>query len=85
MKGLVKKLGKFDAEALFCQIKGREKWQELANSEDENVRLKALIYLTDRAYGKVTQPISGPEGGPIRASIEVAFVSSDATSPQNQG
>jgi hypothetical protein len=65
IKGLVKHLGKFDAEALFVKIKGREKWEELAESDDENVRLKTLIYLTDRAYGKVSQPISGPNDGPI--------------------
>ena len=45
-----------------------------------------LAKLNPKKYGdKVQQELSGPEGGPIRASIEVAFVSSDATSPQNQG
>jgi hypothetical protein len=57
LKAVLAKCGKLDAEALFLRIKGKEKWEALVNSKDENIRLRALIYLTDRAYGKVAQPL----------------------------
>lgn len=36
-------------------------------------RLAALAWLADRGYGKATQPVSGPEGGPIHARVTVHF------------
>jgi hypothetical protein len=32
-------------------------WAELLKSKDENIKLKALIYLSDRAYGKAPQAV----------------------------
>lgn len=57
IKGLVKKLGKFDAEALLAKINGNQKWLELSSCGDPRVELEVMKYLTDRAYGKVTQPL----------------------------
>lgn len=57
IKGLAKHLGKFDAELILAKINGGQKWIQLATSEDENVSLKAMIYLTDRAYGKPPQEL----------------------------
>jgi hypothetical protein len=57
-KGVAKKLGKFQAEVLLSKINGNQRWIELATSDDENVSLKAMIYLTDRAYGKAIQPLN---------------------------
>lgn len=59
LKGLVKKLGKFDAEALLAKINQNQKWQQLANSEDQRIVLETLKYLSDRAYGKAKQTIEG--------------------------
>jgi hypothetical protein len=57
IKGLVKKLGKFDAEALLSKINGNQKWIDLASCGEPRVELEVMKYLTDRAYGKVTQPL----------------------------
>jgi hypothetical protein len=48
---------------------------ELTKSSDENVALKAIGLVLDRAYGKPAQPIDGDgEGGAIPMAIEVRFV-----------
>lgn len=57
LKGLSKKLGKFDAEILLAKINGNQKWLDLAKCGDLRVELEVMKYLTDRAYGKVTQPL----------------------------
>ena len=33
------------------------KWRKLVESEDEKIQLDAMKYLTDRLYGKATQPV----------------------------
>lgn len=33
------------------------KWKKLVNSDDEKIQLEAMKYLTDRLYGKATQPL----------------------------
>ncbi len=45
------------------------KWKELVNSQDQNVSLKALMYLTDRIYGKAAQPLSNPDGSALGLTL----------------
>jgi hypothetical protein len=67
IKGMVKQLPKDSAELILAEIKANQKWLDLANSEDENIQLKVLMYLTDRAYGKAKQSMqaTGEGGGPV--------------------
>jgi hypothetical protein len=37
-------------------------------------KLAALAWLADRGHGKPTQPVSGPEGGPIQGQVTVRFL-----------
>lgn len=48
-------------------------WKSMLASRDENIVLKAAIYLTDRLYGKPLQQteLSGPDGGAIPVSLEI--------------
>lgn len=65
------------AVAGFFSLEVQEStWREILSSDDENVKLKALIYLTDKMYGKAHQAlqITGSEGGPIQSAITVTFV-----------
>lgn len=50
----------------------------MLNAESEQVRLAAAKELVDRGHGKAPQSVehTGEGGGPIKASIEVAFVAS---------
>ncbi len=57
IKGLVKKLGKFDAEALLAKINSNQKWMALSKCGEPRVELEVMKYLTDRAFGKVSQPL----------------------------
>ncbi len=43
-----------------------EEWKPLLQSENEKIKLTALIYLTDRRDGKARQPTTGPDGGAIQ-------------------
>jgi hypothetical protein len=49
----------------------------MLNGESEQVRLAAAKELIDRGHGKAPQSVehTGEGGGPIKASVEVAFVS----------
>lgn len=48
---------------------------QLIESPDENVALKAINTVWDRAYGKPAQPVDGDgEGGPIKSLVEIRFV-----------
>jgi hypothetical protein len=49
------------------------KWKQFLNSADEQVQLKAAMYLTDRLYGKAKQQteVTGKDGSPL--SITVSF------------
>lgn len=53
----------------------------MSNAASEQVRFAAAKELIDRGYGKSPQSMehTGPDGGPIKTSIEIAFV------PANQG
>lgn len=56
-------------------VKALNRAIELIDSPDENVALKAVNTVLDRAWGKPTQPVDGDgEGGPIRNLVEVRFV-----------
>lgn len=47
---------------------------ELTKSGDENVALKAISLVLDRAYGKPAQPVDGDgNGGAIPFSIKVIY------------
>lgn len=48
-------------------------WKSMLKSKDENIVLKAAMYLTDRLYGKAIQreEVSGPGGAPIPVSLEL--------------
>ena len=68
LKGVLKCLPKQSAELILQEINAQQKWKDLLGCPDLNIQLKALMYLTDRAYGKAAQAIehSGPDGGPIQ-------------------
>jgi transposase-like protein len=55
IKGVLKHCAKDTSDLILDKIKANQKWIELCNSEDENIRYKALAYLTDRAFGKPKQ------------------------------
>ncbi|ACS41665.1 DUF5681 domain-containing protein [Methylorubrum extorquens] len=56
-------------------VKALSRAIELIDSADENVALKAVNTVLDRALGKPTQPVDGDgEGGPIRSLVQVRFV-----------
>lgn len=48
-------------------------WKSMLNSEDEGIKLKAAMYITDRLYGKAIEKkeVSGPDGAAIPMSIEI--------------
>lgn len=54
------------------------KWNQLLESKDENIVLKAMQYLTNRLYGMPKQAIEheGKDGAPI--SLLVNFVKPNA-------
>jgi hypothetical protein len=45
------------------------KWNQLLNSQDENIVLKAMTYLTNRVYGMPKQPIE--TDGQLRVVVDV--------------
>jgi hypothetical protein len=48
------------------------KWNQLLSSNDENIVLKTMVYLSNRIYGMPKQALehSGEGGGPIGVKIE---------------
>ncbi|MGB8030266.1 MAG: hypothetical protein WCF30_11435 [Terracidiphilus sp.] len=72
LKGIAKRLPRETAELLLAEIKAHEKWVRLAGSADERIVLETLKYLTDRAYGKPNQTISGADGdGPVIVKVDM--------------
>ena len=71
LKGVLKKLPSDTAELILHKINAAKKWEDLANSKDENIVFQTLRYLTDRAYGKPKQLMqhSGENGGPIAFTL----------------
>ena len=63
----------------FQQIK----WKSLVESDDERISLEAMKYLSDRLFGKPRQELqhTGPQGGPIQASISVVLVRPNGSDP----
>jgi hypothetical protein len=55
-------------------------WKSLLASNDENIVLKTMTYLTDRVYGKAIQrnEVTGSDGGPLEfLALNVVFVDDD--------
>ena len=46
------------AQAILKETGEARMWGKLLKSEDENIQLKAMQYLSDRAYGKATQAVT---------------------------
>lgn len=64
---------KYSEEALGLLI-------DIARSSDSDAaRVSAIKELLDRAHGKATQAISGPDGGAIPVNIKVTFVTPGGT------
>jgi len=57
---------RYTAEDILGAINEIEEWKPLLQSENEKIKLTALIYLTDRRDGKARQPISASDGGAIQ-------------------
>lgn len=49
----------------FGALEQEKLWKSLLNSEDENVKLNAAKYLSDRLYGKAPQMVDLNHGGSI--------------------
>jgi hypothetical protein len=59
------------AQAL-ASIDQAKAWKELIQSKDERIRLEALKYLSDRAYGKASQSVNlQGDGNDLRVIVEV--------------
>jgi hypothetical protein len=58
----------------FSQDIQEIKWKQFLSSEDEQVQLKAAMYLTDRLYGKAKQQteVTGKDGEAV--AIAIRFV-----------
>jgi hypothetical protein len=51
-------------------------WRQLMQSKDERIRLEALKYLSDRAYGKASQAVNlQSDGNDLRVFVEVVGAS----------
>src|SRR5713226_5559061 len=57
---------RYTAEDILDAIDEIVEWKPLLQSENEKIKLTALIYLTDRRDGKARQPITGSDGGAIQ-------------------
>lgn len=55
----------------FTPTLQKSKWVTLLDDEDSQVVLKAMCYLSDRAYGKAPQAVehSGPNGDELKLTI----------------
>lgn len=68
-----------DADGLAAYIRDKSKggktladecFRVLAESDDDDTRLKAVNWLADRAFGKAAQVLQGDsDGGPLRLQI----------------
>ncbi len=66
-----KKLATKDiAHKILAGIDQEKAWRELMESEDQRIRLEALRYLSDRAYGKATQGIELQGGADFQIIVE---------------
>ena len=72
IKGIAKRLPADSAALILTEIRANQRWVELANSEDERIRLDTLKYLTDRAHGKAPQSIDlgNKDNVPFRVLVE---------------
>jgi hypothetical protein len=61
-----KAVRRYTAEDILGAINEIKEWKPLLQSENEKIKLTALIYLTDRRDGKARQPITGSDGGTLQ-------------------
>jgi hypothetical protein len=54
---------RYTAEDILGAINEIKEWKPLLQSENEKIKITALIYLTDRRDGKARQPVTGSDGG----------------------
>jgi hypothetical protein len=54
-------------------------WEKLLDSEDENIVLKAIVHLSDRAYGKPTESFE------LSGTVNLADVLAKARERANNG
>jgi hypothetical protein len=64
--GRKRKRRRYTAEDILSAINEIAEWKPLLQSDNEKIKLTALIYLTDRRDGKARQPITGSDGGAIQ-------------------
>lgn len=57
-----------------------ENGNKLKAAESEQAQIAATKELLDRGYGKSTQPIAGPDDGPIVAEVVYRWAPAEATS-----
>ncbi len=76
-KALIKK---DPALEILSQVDCSKLWLDLLNCSSKKIRLEALKYLSDRAWGKALQAttIGNPDGSPIK-SITTVYVMPDGT------
>jgi hypothetical protein len=53
----IKKLEQEIAGRVLSELDEESSWGELVRDKDPNIRLKALIYLSDRQYGKAKETL----------------------------
>jgi|SRR5882724_2238162 len=58
-----KAVRRYSAEDILGAVDEIKEWTPLLQSENEKIKLTALIYLTDRRDGKARQPSTGSDGG----------------------
>lgn len=69
------------SQKVLADVRQEVVWKELVQHEDAKVRLEAMKYLSNRAFGMPKQSVeqSGPDGGPIVNSIRVEYVDPEHT------
>jgi hypothetical protein len=81
MEQIAARRGSELAQKILQATNESRKWGELLDSKDQNIVLKAMIYLSDRAYGKAPQAVivEAPEG--YRFGIGDDTTADNATEP----
>ena len=75
--------GRKPLHALISQVMKDQDWLNLIEvakktaTKDRKLRMHALEFLFDRAFGKPTQPmeVTGAEGGPVRVALNLSALS----------
>lgn len=80
LKGVLRKLPTATAELILAEINAHQRLVDLANSKDEQVALKTIIFLWEQARGKAKQVIGGDPNNPL--TIKHEFDASRLTDEQ---